>query len=333
MDCSWPLGLAVNDGIDKESYLGHPVKLKYPTIDKVARKVHEMSNIATLPIYFFKEDMDRAFRQLPACPGSVPLLGFRWRGRYYFDLVMMMGCRSAPYVCQRTSSMITYIHAEMGYFSVNYVDDFLGIDYVTKIYDSHSSFIRMMKDIGASRAEHKSTPPTQVIEFVGNLIDAENMQLAVTPQRKCEIMQELDKWRHKKTCTRTQLESIIGKLQFVSNVVRPGRLFVSRLLAEMKTMSRGHWYTISDEIRKDLKWWYIFIPQFQGTGILWLLDSFSVDEEFAVDACLTGAGGCCKQQYFRTRFPKELLTSQVKITHLELWAIIIGVKLWGHHMT
>ena len=43
------------------------------------------------------------------------------------------------------------------------------------------------------------------------------------------------------------------KLQFISSCVRTGRLFVSQLLKEMKGMTRGKWYRVSDEIRRDIK--------------------------------------------------------------------------------
>ena len=67
--------------------------------------------------------------------------------------------------------------------------------------------------------------PTQIIEFIGNLFDAINFTMGVTPCRLHTLMGELNEWRFKSSTTRQQLESLIGKLQFVSNCVRPGRLF------------------------------------------------------------------------------------------------------------
>ena len=110
MDCSWPIGKSLNDGITKHVYLGGSIELKYLTVDLVCRKIFDLSRHGTEDIYMYKEDMDRAFRQLPVDFKTVPLLGFQWRGLYYFDLVMMMGCHIAPYICQRTTNMLTYLH-------------------------------------------------------------------------------------------------------------------------------------------------------------------------------------------------------------------------------
>ena len=75
MDYSWPLGTSLNDGISKLHYMGKAVALKYPTVDKLARRVFELMNAhSKQAIYFYKEDLDRAFRQLLGCPKSVPLL-------------------------------------------------------------------------------------------------------------------------------------------------------------------------------------------------------------------------------------------------------------------
>ena len=334
MDCSWPIGHSLNDGIHKDKYLGKTFQLKYPTVDKLARKLfHMRASEPNTPILLYKEDMDRAFRQLSADPFSVPLLGYRWRNQYYFDLVMVMGCRIAPYICQRTTEMVAYLHQQMGYFLMNYVDDFIGAEYIKVAKSAHEALKRLMDSIGAQRSLKKSVTPTEVVEFLGNLIDTINMTIGVTPQRKTDMLRELESWKHRGQCTRRQLESLIGKLQFMSNCIRLGRLFVSRLLNYMKTMDRNKNYKITEEIRKDIKWWYTFLPQFEGTSILWLLDVEEIDRELAVDACMVAAGGVCENEYYRTRFPDRICNEGIAITHLEMWAVIIAVNLWGSKMT
>ena len=335
LDCSWPVGWSLNDGIVKDSYLGECVNLKYPTIDQLAKHVYQLRSSSPEPILLYKEDLDRAFRQLFTCFSSIPLLGFKWRKKLYFDVVLAMGCRIAPYICQRSTNIISYIHRSMGYFLLNYVDDFIGAELATKAWQAHQALIRTLRDMGFKRADSKSVAPTTVLEFIRNLVDTENFTLGITPTRKIEILAELEKWHFRSTCTRNQLESLIGKLQFVSACVKPGRLFISRMLSQLKGMQRGRWYTLSDEFRRDVKWWYMFVPQFQGTCIMWWLDVLEVDGEFATDSCLVGAGGVRQTQYFRTAFPAKLLSTKPKpkIHHLELWAIVIAIKIWGEQMT
>ena len=62
------------------------------------------------------------------------------------------------------------------------------------------------------------------------------------------------------------------------------------------------------------------------------MDCAKVDEYLAVDACLDGAGGVSGQSYYRLRFPKKIKKCNYTIVHLEMWAVIIAVRLWGSEL-
>ena len=57
-----------------------------------------------------------------------------------------------------------------------------------------------------------------------------------------------------------------------------------------------------------------------------------IDLELAMDACLKAAGGVRNSECFSVKFP-EAVKNECKITHLELWAIILAVKMWGRELT
>ena len=273
------------------------------------------------PVLFFKEDLSHCFRQYHVDPGDIPLLGYCWRGYYYFDTVLMMGCRMAPAVAQRVSNMISWIH--------HYVDDFLGAEVGDNASKSHAALIRVLDGIGLERSPAKAIPPTTEIEFIGNLFNSELNIIGVTPRRRTELLNELNRWRFKPTTTRRQLESIIGKLQFVSNVVKSGRLFISRLLGDLRNMKRGPEYELSFQARQDLRWWSLWLPQFWGTAIMWMIRVLPFDSVISVDASLQGAGGVAVGSFYTSLFPEHWDQRNYHITHLELWAVIIAVKIWG----
>ena len=106
MDLSWPRnGKAVNDGIPKDKYLEQSVNLIYPTVDHLCKAAYKIGRTCK----GYRKDMLRAFKQIPMCPMSWPLLGICWEGLIYFDKTAMMGSRSAPYICQRTTNVIRHI--------------------------------------------------------------------------------------------------------------------------------------------------------------------------------------------------------------------------------
>ena len=158
--------------------------------------------------------------------------------------------------------MVAYIHHSMGYFLLNFMDDFLGAEVEDKVIEAYSALIRLFENVGIERSIKKLVLPVQTIDFVGTLFDAEKMVMGVKDERRLEVMQELNKWRFKQWTTRRQLESLIGKLQFMSNCIRPRRLFVSRLLRDMRAMKRTRSYVLNVQAKKDIKWWFLFLSQF-----------------------------------------------------------------------
>ena len=134
--------------------------------------------------------------------------------------------------------------------------------------------------------------------------------------------------------TRNALQKIVGKLQFEAGCVRIGHVFVNRLFDAISTLQDGCVYMILEQVRKDLKWWRLNLRKFNGRSIMWMEQKLVVNEVFATDSCLTGAGGLCNGKYFHVQFPEYVFTwdEKVHIAHLELLAIIIGLKIWKKHL-
>ena len=79
-----------------------------------------------------------------------------------------------------------------------------------------------MKAIGGQEVEDRSIPPTTRMEFLGNTVDTIKMTIEVSEHRKIKLIQLLDGWLQKHTFNLKQLQSLIGKLSFVTNCIRAG---------------------------------------------------------------------------------------------------------------
>lgn len=55
------------------------------------------------------------------------------------------------------------------------------------------------------------------------------------------------------------------------------------------------------------------------------------DEICSSDACLEGCGGFWSGKYFHTSFPIQFISKKYSITVLEIYAIIVWLKLWGEN--
>ena len=113
----------------------------------------------------------------------------------------------------------------------------------------------------------------------------------------------------------------------MAKCVKPGRVFLARLIQWISKMDKRFQYTIPLEARKDMVWWARCIQEYNGISLLWLAKEPGMDTLLQTDACPKGYGGISGQEYFRGRFPKELQSKNIAI--LEMWAVMVALKIWA----
>ena len=328
MDLSFPPGRSVNDLIDKTIYMGQHIKLTYPTIDALAERVASIGQGALL----WKRDLKRAFRQIPVCPGDYSLLGWRWQNQLYFDIKMPMGLTSAAYCCQRITNAIAHIMEQAGFFVVNYLDDFGSAEPTHLAAQSFDHLSQIFQVIGVQEAPEKASPPSTIMTFLGIQINTESMTLQVDPEKLTEISKLLAFWLNQVVFTRKDLERLVGKLQFKAVCVRGARVFTARLFNILRGLPDSEYFYITDEMFADLRWWKTFMRTYDGVSILWLKNIRPEEELFATDASLTAQAAVFEQQAFFIPTPHHIAELK-NIAHLELFAVLIALKMWAKQLT
>ena len=324
LDLSYPDGMSVNDWTPKDNYLGFKVKLEYPKVDDLARRLVEMGTGALM----FKRDLHKYFHQIPLDPADVELFGFQWCGGLYWFTVLVMGHRIAPYIAQRVSNAIAFIHRKQWGNLFNYVDDFLGVEVGVDAWRAFYNLEQVFSSVGLTESKDKAAPPTPILDFLGVLFNVLTGTMEITPQRLLEIREITYSWLNRRTCRRVDLERLIGKVQFVASCVRPGRVFIARMLNELRQMNRLEETPLSHELKKDIYWWNKFMPLYNGVSLMWLEQHPEPNEVFATDASRLGLGGILwDKEYFRMSIPEACRDKN--IAHLEMLALIVGLKAWG----
>ena len=210
---------------------------------------------------------------------------------------------------------------------INYLDDFASAE----TWDRAEAAFALVGDIlcklGIEEALDKACAPSTVMEFLGIQFRTESMTLHVTPDRVKEIGIELREWGHRTKASKTQLQSLIGKLLFVAKCVRPGRLFVGRLLEWLRQMPDKGSHAVQSEYKKDILWWVQFMEEFNGVRALPPVVWSEPDHHLATDASSHGAGGICMGEYFHAKFPVDWQDSW-HINELEMATIMVALRLW-----
>ena len=124
-----------------------------------------------------------------------------------------------------------------------------------------------------------------------------------------------------------ELQSILGKLIWVSKVVRFSRCFVSRIISLIKTLKyQKQKATLTEAVRKDLKWWSKFLSVFNGIE---LLVPSTVFTSVLGDAYPMGSGSWNEEnkEYYSRKFPLALCDTSYPIHLKEFWCIILAARL------
>ena len=158
--------------------------------------------------------------------------------------------------------------------------------------------------------------------------DTEKMTLEVSEHRKLELLELLKVWKRKDSFKKKQLQSLIGKLSFVTNCVRPGRIFLARLIEKLKGTEDSKWYPVSLSMKLDVEWWLQYLPTFEGVSTLWLYDITQVDCLMASDASLIGGRTTCGKEFFHFKFSENIIKNTNNIAQRELYTIVVAVKMW-----
>ena len=151
----------------------------------------------------------------------------------------------------------------------------------------------------------------------------------MSPEIERLLVHSIRKW----TATKTALQSLVGKLIFISKRVRQSRIFIARILILLRKIHFNHHHVnLTAEFRKDIAWWRRFLRAYNGVSMISTAQWSSPGAMFPTDACLTGCGGLCGDQYVHAVFPSYVVQQTLDINCLELFTIIVALKLWGSRL-
>ena len=325
VDLSWPHGASVNDGISKTVYLGELINLHYASVEQVCQMVMAVGRGA----HIYKRDLRHAYRQIPVDPRDYRFLGYYWNELMYFDTVLAMGQRNAAMACSRTTDAVVYMHAQDGFSATNYLDDLIGVAHPRESNAAYVALGELLKELGLEENLAKACEPSSTQIVLGVLINSVEGTVAIPDEKLKEIVSMIADWQTKTRTNKVGLQSLIGSLQFVTKCVRQSRTFLNRLLETLRSMKNAKSIELSAEFKKDLRWWAMFIEEFNGVSFIPPAVWDEPDVAFSTDSCLQGCGGICGTQYFHFAYPDAIRIQSLAIHKLEMLAVLIAVRLWG----
>ena len=183
--------------------------------------------------------------------------------------------------------------------------------------------------LGIPLASEKCVGPQTCLTFLGFELDTVQGQIRLPRDKLLRLEALVQQWEGKHSCSKHELDSLIGQLHHDSTVVRPGRSFLRRMITLSKVATKPwHHIRINSLFRADLAWWKAFLAAWNGVSMMKLLGHQEPTVLVTSDA--SGHWGCgtfYERKWFQLQWDATL--SQKSIAAKELIPIVAACAVWG----
>ena len=141
-----------------------------------------------------KIDIKSAFRLIPVHPTDRHLLVMKRGGKLLIDTCLPFGLRLAPKLFNIMPESLAWILLDQGVtYLIHYLDDFLtvGPPNSEECQQNLDVILQVCQALGVPLAVDKIGGPSQILEFLGILLDTMRMEARLPPEKLERIKQTL----------------------------------------------------------------------------------------------------------------------------------------------
>lgn len=298
-----------------------------------------MVKIAGRGAWLAKIDITSVFKIMPIHPDSWHLFGVRWSGKYYFAVRLTFGCKSSPKIFYMLSEAVCWILSNNYAIPhlIHLLDDFLIISPPEAIPAAHFlTAQKVFSELGIPIAQEKTMGPAKSIEFLGIKLDSDKFQASLPKEKIDRIILVSSTLIDNPNCSKRELLSLLGHLNFAMRIIPQGRPFISHLLSLASSIpALKDRISITQACRDELKLWLTFLNQWNGLSLFYRhLVSSPVDIRLFTDAAPSvGFGGFYQGRWFASPWPPQLQDIPLSSALFEIYPIVVAAFLWGKEWT
>ena len=325
-DHSVPIGACVND---LETYVSY----SWDSLERVLPFFCPRVLLARL-------DIEAYYRHFLIHPSQWELQGFEFGGQYYVDSRLQFGVRLAPELAHRfTSAIKRLLHVNGAVAAVGVMDDFLLLHKEYKYcLVALVVAVALLSDLGFSinMKPTKTVLPGYVQKFLGVMLNSARMTLSLPDDKLAAYLQSIQEVLAKRTVMARVLQKLVGKMQWASNVVYGGKVFMRSCSDKLSGVKHpGHHVTLDALVRSDLQWWLDNAQRCNGAV---QLSPKLVTHHMFTDACLAPMPcvGVFAEGAFASLDMLQLLQLQLNppeasldINHWECYGVLVALQLFS----
>lgn len=221
--------------------------------------------------YLAKTDLKDAYLTVPIYRGHRKYLRFRWEDRRFQFKSLPFGLVTAPRVFTKLLRPVAAKLRLQVLLLIVYLDDILIMeDSPTKLKKHAQLLVTQLQDLDFVLNTKKNVwKPSQLIRFLGFLVDSKTMSLSLPSEKILKIQKECRHMLIKTSTTARELAHLIGLLTSVNAAMPTAPLHyraLQRLCNRTTGHSRqyGHLINLEAESRGDLSFWVQHLREYNG---------------------------------------------------------------------
>ncbi|XP_069591473.1 uncharacterized protein [Ranitomeya imitator] len=284
-----------------------------------------------------KSDIESAFRLLPVHPDCHHLLGAKFEDLYYYDTCLPMGCSISCFYFELFSTFLEWVARKITRLTAitHYLDDFLIVGPAGS--DVCSTALAQFKDalahFGVPLSPEKTIGPVSVITFLGIEIDSVTMEFRLPKEKIDKLLDLISGCISVGKVTLTQMQSLLGSLNFACRVMPAGRIFSRRLMIATRGVKLCHHrMRITAHLRSDLNTWKLFLSNYNGRTCFQEAECSNEDMGlFFAASSHTGFSVRFGNKLCAANWPAFWISRKwnVDSTLIDLLPVAVAMEIWG----
>lgn len=262
-DLSQPHMLSLNDFASKE-------ECRYITIAEALQYCTPGSYLASV-------DLMWAYRSISIQEQEQSLTGLSWtfttshEATFLADCRLPFGARKSPAIFNRITQSIQRMMQRKGFVVYCYLDDFLVLaPSKAQCTLAYNTLLQLLRKLGLRINWNKVCDPCQCLTFLGIQIDTVHGTLRLDPHKAASLRLHLQDTLTKTRLSKTQLQSLGGRLNWAANVHPWGRAYMASIFKAIgKLHMAKHKIQLNTAMTADISWWLACLNRDQDVRQLW----------------------------------------------------------------
>ena len=177
-------------------------------------------------------DIQNAYRNFRSCPLDWSYLCINYDGNTYLDIALPFGTRMSSVYMQRIAWFIVRHLHKHGILCILYLDDILLAHRSDESpFEQFAYVVSTLRHLGLPISYHKLVDPCFSLTWLGFVIDIDERTISIPETKILGLRTVIEDLYHSKHLSLRSLQSLVGKVIHISQVIPCARLFIARLTA------------------------------------------------------------------------------------------------------